>query len=136
MAPTGESSDLDEGPGMPKDLDTPEQLALTDEIYHVVNAAIEQLCEEQRGAIVLRELEGLSYAEVASRMSCPIGTVRSRVFRAREAIDIQLRRVFDHGLSRVYRVPLRRCCESWRWRHRPDRLALTRDPADGHGPGQ
>jgi RNA polymerase sigma-70 factor (ECF subfamily) len=112
MAPTIESSELDEGLGMPKDWDTPEELALTDEICHVVNAAIEELCEEQRGAIVLRELEGLSYAEVALSMSCPIGTVRSRVFRAREAIDIQLRRVFDNGLSRVSRVaPLHISCE-------------------------
>lgn len=103
MVPAGESSELDEGPGMLKDLDTPEQLALTDEIYHVVHASIEQLCEELRGAIVLRELEGLSYADVASRMSCPVGTVRSRVFRAREAIDIQLRQVFDNGLSRGLR---------------------------------
>jgi RNA polymerase sigma-70 factor (ECF subfamily) len=112
MAPTLDSSELVEGLAMPRDFDTPEELALTEEIFHVVNTAIEKLCEEQRAAIVLRELEGLSYAEVASRMSCPIGTVRSRVFRAREAIDIHLRRVFDHGLSRANRVaPLHRCSE-------------------------
>jgi RNA polymerase sigma-70 factor (ECF subfamily) len=84
-----------------KELDTPEELALTDEICNSVNAAIEALCEEQRTAIVLREFQGLSYSQVASAMSCPVGTVRSRVFRAREAIDDQLRRVFDDGLGRA-----------------------------------
>lgn len=83
-----------------KDLDTPEELALTDEICGAVNAAIEALCEEQRTAIVLREFQGLSYSQVASTMSCPVGTVRSRVFRAREAIDNRLRRIFDDGLGR------------------------------------
>ena len=84
-----------------RDLDTPEELALTDEICSAVNASIEALCAEQRTAIVLRELEGLSYSQVASAMSCPVGTVRSRVFRAREAIDNQLRHVFDDGLGRA-----------------------------------
>jgi RNA polymerase sigma-70 factor, ECF subfamily len=83
------------------DLDSPEELALTDEICSAVNASIEALCEEQRTAVVLRELEGFSYSQVASAMSCPIGTVRSRVFRAREAIDNQLRHVFDDGLGRT-----------------------------------
>jgi RNA polymerase sigma-70 factor (ECF subfamily) len=84
-----------------KEWDTPEALALTDEVCQAVNEAIESLCEEQRAAIVLREFEGLSYSEVAASMSCPLGTVRSRVFRAREAIDSQLRHVFDDGLGRV-----------------------------------
>jgi RNA polymerase sigma-70 factor (ECF subfamily) len=84
-----------------KDLDTPEELALTEEICSAVNASIDALCEEQRTAIVLRELEGLSYSQVACAMSCPVGTVRSRVFRAREAIDDQLRHVFDDGLGRT-----------------------------------
>jgi RNA polymerase sigma-70 factor (ECF subfamily) len=84
-----------------KDLDTPEDLALTDEICAAVNDAIGALCEEQRTAVVLREFDGLSYAEVASTMSCPVGTVRSRVFRAREAIDHRLRRIFDEGLGRA-----------------------------------
>jgi RNA polymerase sigma-70 factor, ECF subfamily len=83
------------------DLDTPEELALTEEICSAVNASIEALCEEQRTAIVLREFQGLSYSQVASAMSCPVGTVRSRVFRAREAIDNQLRHVFDDGLGRA-----------------------------------
>jgi RNA polymerase sigma-70 factor (ECF subfamily) len=84
-----------------RDLDTPEELALTEEIRSAVSASIDALCEEQRTAIVLRELEGLSYSQVASAMSCPVGTVRSRVFRAREAIDNQLRYVFDDGLGRA-----------------------------------
>ena len=84
-----------------KDWDSPEHLAMTDEICAAVNDAIDALCEEQRTAISLREFDGLSYAEVASAMSCPVGTVRSRVFRARQAIDFQLRRVFDDGLGRA-----------------------------------
>jgi RNA polymerase sigma-70 factor (ECF subfamily) len=82
-------------------LDTPEGLALTDEVCRAVNEAIDSLCEDQRTAIMLRELHGLSYFDVASSMCCPIGTVRSRVFRAREAIDIQLRQVFANGLGRA-----------------------------------
>lgn len=84
-----------------KDLDTPEDLALTEEIRDAVNMALERLCEEQRTAIILRELQGLSYSQVATAMCCPVGTVRSRVFRAREAVDNQLRRVFDEGLGRT-----------------------------------
>jgi RNA polymerase sigma-70 factor (ECF subfamily) len=87
------------------ELDTPEELSLTDEICDSVYAAIEALCEEQRTAIVLREFQGLSYSQVASAMSCPVGTVRSRVFRAREAIDSQLRHVFDRGLGRARQNP-------------------------------
>ena len=90
-----------------KDLDTPEELALTGEICAAVNDAIADLCEEQRTAIVLRELDGLSYSEVASAMSSPLGTVRSRVFRAREAIDQRLRRIFEEGLRRARARPAR-----------------------------
>lgn len=82
-------------------LETPEELAQTDEICTAVNASIESLCDEQRAAILLREFEGLNYSQIACAMSCPVGTVRSRVFRAREAIDYQLRRVFDNGLGRA-----------------------------------
>jgi RNA polymerase sigma-70 factor, ECF subfamily len=85
-----------------KDWDTPESLAVTEEMCVALNGAIESLCEEQRTALVLRELEGLSYSAVARSMSCPIGTVRSRVFRAREAIDYRLRRVFEDGLGRTH----------------------------------
>ena len=80
--------------------DTPEGLLLTEEIRQTVNAAIEQLPEDLRTAIVLRELEGLSYEDIARTMDCPVGTVRSRIFRAREAIDRRLRQVFDGGLGR------------------------------------
>ena len=83
-----------------KDTATPEALAMTDEIRSTVNDAIDQLPEDLRTAIVLRELEGLSYDEIAQAMSCPVGTVRSRIFRAREAIDARLRDVFEGGLGR------------------------------------
>ena len=84
-----------------RDPDTPEGLALTDEIRETVNAAIDALPEDLRTAIVLRELEGLSYEEIAAAMECPIGTVRSRIFRARESIDKRLGAVFDGGLGRA-----------------------------------
>jgi RNA polymerase sigma-70 factor (ECF subfamily) len=83
-----------------KDTATPEALALTDEIRSIVNAAIDQLPDDLRRAIVLRELEGKSYEEIAAEMNCPVGTVRSRIFRAREAIDTRLREVFEGGLGR------------------------------------
>ncbi len=74
-----------------KDVDTPEGLMLTEEIRETVNKAIEQLPEDLRTAIVLREMEGMSYEEIAQTMECPVGTVRSRIFRAREAIDKRLK---------------------------------------------
>jgi RNA polymerase sigma-70 factor (ECF subfamily) len=80
--------------------ETPEALLLTDEIRDTVNKAIENLPEDLRTAIVLRELEGLSYEDIAQTMDCPVGTVRSRIFRAREAIDKKLRPIFDAGLGR------------------------------------
>jgi RNA polymerase sigma-70 factor (ECF subfamily) len=83
------------------DSETPEALALTDEIRRTVNEAIEALPDDLRLAIVLRELEGLSYEDIAKTMECPVGTVRSRIFRAREAIDRSLREVFDGGLGRI-----------------------------------
>jgi len=70
-----------------KENGTPEHELLTEEIHAVVNNAIESLPDDLRTAIVLRELEGMSYEEIAVTMDCPIGTVRSRIFRAREAID-------------------------------------------------
>jgi len=84
-----------------KDSETPEGLVLTDEIRSTVNAAIDALPEDLRTAIVLRELEGLSYEEIAAAMDCPVGTVRSRIFRARETIDRRLREVFEGGLGRA-----------------------------------
>jgi len=70
--------------------DTPEQLLLNEEIMTTLNKAIEDLPEEMLVAFKLREFEGLSYEEIAQAMGCPIGTIRSRLFRAREAIDKQL----------------------------------------------
>ena len=87
--------------GRLKDSETPEALAMTDEIRATVNSAIDALPEDLRTAIVLRELEGLSYEEIAATMDCPVGTVRSRIFRAREAIDKRLRDVFEGGLGRA-----------------------------------
>ena len=83
------------------DTETPEALVLTEEIRTIVNRAIEALPEDLRTAIVLRELEGMSYEEIAAAMDCPVGTVRSRIFRAREAIDHKLADVFDGGLGRA-----------------------------------
>lgn len=73
-----------------KHFDTPEGLLLSDEIRQTVERAIGGLPEELRTAIVLRELEGMSYEEIAEAMDCPVGTVRSRIFRAREAIGQDL----------------------------------------------
>ena len=84
-----------------KDSETPEGLVLTEEIRTTVNSAIDELPEDLRTAIMLRELEGLSYEEIAASMDCPVGTVRSRIFRAREAIDRRLREVFEGGLGRA-----------------------------------
>ncbi len=73
------------------DSDTPEHQLLRQEIEQAVTATVAELPEELRQAITLREVEGLSYEEIAQLMGCPIGTVRSRIFRAREAIDARLR---------------------------------------------
>ena len=78
-----------------KEVDTPEGVLLTEEIREVVERAMEQLPEDLRTAIVLREIEGLSYEEIAEAMDCPVGTVRSRIFRAREAIASKLRPLLD-----------------------------------------
>lgn len=74
-----------------KDRGSPEHELLREEIERTLNEAISALPEDLRVAITLRELEGMSYEEIASTMECPIGTVRSRIFRAREAIDNRLR---------------------------------------------
>ena len=74
---------------------TPESVLASKEIAETVNAAIEALSEDLRQAITLREIEGLSYEEIADVMNCPIGTVRSRIFRAREAIATRLRPLLD-----------------------------------------
>ncbi|MFC1684661.1 RNA polymerase sigma factor RpoE [Pseudomonadota bacterium] len=74
-----------------KETATPENYLMEQEIAETVSQAINDLPEDLRTAITLRELEGLSYEEIARAMSCPIGTVRSRIFRAREAIDAKLK---------------------------------------------
>lgn len=74
---------------------TPDRVMITDEIARVVQSSIEALPEDLRTAITLREFEGMSYEEIALAMDCPIGTVRSRIFRAREAIDNNLEPLLD-----------------------------------------
>jgi len=74
-----------------KDTGTPERMAMQHEIAQTIQQALDELPDDLRTAITLRELEGLSYEEIAQAMDCPIGTVRSRIFRAREAIDNKLK---------------------------------------------
>ncbi len=88
----GEQFEIEE---MQATLDTPERLLLTEEIRLTVIDAIEKLPEDLRTAIMLREVDGLSYEEIATAMDCPIGTVRSRIFRAREAIDLRLKPLLE-----------------------------------------
>lgn len=77
------------------DGETPESLLASKEVAAAVNAAIDALSEDLRQAVTLREIEGLSYEEISEAMNCPIGTVRSRIFRAREAIAERLRPLLD-----------------------------------------
>ena len=79
----------------PSDAATPDAVLASKQIAAAVNFAVEGLSEELRQAITLREIEGLSYEEIAALMNCPIGTVRSRIFRAREAIAAKLRPLLD-----------------------------------------
>lgn len=79
-----------------RDSDTPERELMRQQLEQTVMRAVEALPEELRVAINLREVDGLSYDEIAERMGCPIGTVRSRIFRAREAIDRELRPLMDN----------------------------------------
>jgi RNA polymerase sigma-70 factor (ECF subfamily) len=83
-----------------RDTDTPEHELMRQEIERTVSATVEALPEELRMAITLREVEGLSYEEIAEAMDCPIGTVRSRIFRARDAIDQKLRPLLDTDRAR------------------------------------
>jgi RNA polymerase sigma-70 factor (ECF subfamily) len=79
-----------------RNTDTPEHELLRQEIERTVTDTVDQLPEELRTALSLREVDGLSYEEIAEAMDCPIGTVRSRIFRAREAIDAKLRPLLDN----------------------------------------
>ena len=95
---SGSNDDDDETSRVERELtdgSTPESLLASKEIAQTVNAAIDALSPDLRQAITLREIEGLSYEEIADMMNCPIGTVRSRIFRAREAIALRLRPLLD-----------------------------------------
>lgn len=99
-APTSTEADVEEAETFDdgehlRDLNTPDAMLLSRQVADAVNRAIDRLPEDLRTAIVLRELEGLSYEEIAETMNCPIGTVRSRIFRAREAIAEELRPVLN-----------------------------------------
>lgn len=103
-APTSTGADIEEAEtfvdadGL-RDINTPESLLASKQIAETVNSAMSSLPEELRNAITLREIEGLSYDEIAEVMLCPIGTVRSRIFRAREAIAEKLRPVLGTSLD-------------------------------------
>ncbi len=104
-APTSTGADAEEAETFEdgdqlRDINTPESLLATKQIAETVNIAMAALPEELRMAITLREIEGLSYDEIADAMGCPIGTVRSRIFRAREAIAEKLRPLLDTSLDR------------------------------------
>lgn len=104
-APTSTSMDAEEAEELGEsellqDVNTPENQMMSRQVAETVNQTLEKLPEELRTAITLREMEGLSYEEIASIMNCPIGTVRSRIFRAREAIAVQLKPMLDTGKDR------------------------------------
>lgn len=99
-APTTTNYDSEEAEGFDdgdqlRDLNTPENLLMSKQIAQTVNQGMDRLPEELKAAIMLREIEGMSYEDIAKIMNCPIGTVRSRIFRAREAIAEQLRPLLD-----------------------------------------
>ena len=99
-APTSTEYDSEEAEGFDdaaglRDINTPENMLMSKQIGKTVNDAIDALPEELRTAITLREIDGLSYEEIAQVMDCPIGTVRSRIFRARDAISARLRPLLD-----------------------------------------
>ncbi|MCU0938936.1 MAG: RNA polymerase sigma factor RpoE [Burkholderiaceae bacterium] len=89
-----DAENFDDADGL-RDVNTPDAVMMSRQVGEAVNRAIDRLPEDLRTAIVLRELEGLSYEEIAESMNCPIGTVRSRIFRAREAIANELRPLLD-----------------------------------------
>lgn len=99
-APTSTETEVEDAERMDdadqlRDVNTPDSMLLSKQVGEAVNRAIDRLPEDLRTAIVLREIEGLSYEEIAESMNCPIGTVRSRIFRAREAIANELRPLLD-----------------------------------------
>ena len=104
-APTSTDTDAegaeayDEGEAL-RDINTPESMLASKQIAETVNAAMEALPADLRTAIILREIEGLSYEEISDIMTCPIGTVRSRIFRAREVIADKLRPLLDAPIDK------------------------------------
>ncbi|MBS0308855.1 MAG: RNA polymerase sigma factor RpoE [Proteobacteria bacterium] len=94
-----EAETFDEGERL-RDINTPESMLATKQIAETVNLAMNALPEELRMAITLREIEGLSYDDIAEMMGCPIGTVRSRIFRAREAIAEKLRPLLGTAIDK------------------------------------
>lgn len=94
-----EDAEFYSGGDILKDQATPENLYFRDELQSVVNSTIDGLPEDLKTAVTLREFEGLSYEEIAEVMDCPMGTVRSRIFRAREAIDKQVQILMDGKVS-------------------------------------
>lgn len=99
----GDAEQFDSGTRL-RDTDTPERQLMRQELETTVMKAVAALPEELRLAISLREVEGLSYEEIAQKMNCPIGTVRSRIFRAREAIDTELRPLLDNQDQGTHRT--------------------------------
>ena len=103
-APTSTQFDVDEAEGFEdagllQEVSTPENELMSKQVVEVVNSSLQQLPDDLRTALTLREIEGLSYEEIADVMDCPIGTVRSRIFRAREAIAENLRPLLGTSLE-------------------------------------
>ena len=104
-APTSTQFDVDESEGFEgaellQDVNTPENILMSKQVAGVVNDSLLQLPEDLRTALTLREIEGLSYEEIAEIMACPIGTVRSRIFRARETIAANLRPLLGTSIDK------------------------------------
>jgi len=104
-APTSTELDAEEAEGLDsgeqlRDLNTPENQMMSRQVGDTVDQTLQELPEELRMAITLREIEGLSYEEIATVMQCPVGTVRSRIFRAREAVAEKLRPLLGTGKDR------------------------------------
>jgi RNA polymerase sigma-70 factor (ECF subfamily) len=104
-APTSTEMDAEEAENLEsgdqlRDLNTPENQMMSRQVGDTVNQTLQELPEELRTALTLREIEGLSYEEIATAMQCPVGTVRSRIFRAREAVAAKLKPLLDTGKDR------------------------------------
>ncbi len=104
-APTSTDADVEEAESFDdgerlRDINTPESMLASKQIAETVNSAMNELSEELRIAITLREIDGLSYDEISVVMGCPVGTVRSRIFRAREAISVKLRPLLGTALDK------------------------------------